>query len=274
MFKKIAVGTNLFGSNKAQDLASESLIKCKAKFPDNIDLFNIQFEDGKDLAEHVNFKTLRCLKRTSKAVCNGNRELPIVRDMFDALADLGYDYFCFVNSDIIVTPKFFTEIFDNDHTAYIGSRLAIEGEINDLNFSIKLNDPTSSPVKNSHYQVSGFDTFIIKTEWWKENRELFPEYVYAVVYWDTHYATLLLKNTDTFMQNKIPTLFHIIHDDRSSAPGEEFTYNQSTFAEKHTKDFNDWHQYFFSVLVKRGEHNNFLYPAINEVALQKIYFKL
>ena len=274
MYKKIAVGTNLFGSNKAQDLALQSLIKCKQKYPDNIDLYNIQFENGKDLTEHSEFKTLRCLKRTSKDVCNGTRELPIVRDMFDGLAELEYDYFCYINSDIMVSQNFFKEIFENDHTAYIGSRLAIEGEINDLTFSIKLNDPMSSPVKNSHYQVSGFDTFTIKTDWWKRNRNLFPEYVYAVVYWDTHYATLLLKNADTYMQNKTPTLFHIIHEDRSSAQCPEFTYNQSTFAEKHNQDFIDWHKYFFEVLVRRGEHNNFLYPAVNEVELQRLYFKI
>lgn len=78
MFKKIAVGTNLFGQNKAQDLALQSLIKCKQRYPDNIDLYNIQFENGKDLTEHPEFKTLRCLKRTSKEVCGGTRELPIV----------------------------------------------------------------------------------------------------------------------------------------------------------------------------------------------------
>jgi len=274
MFKKIAVGTNLFGQNTAQDLALQSLIKCKKRYPDHIDLFNIQFENGKDLTEHPDFKTIHCLKRTSKDVCNGTRELPIVRDMFDGLADLGYDYFCFINSDIMVSQNFFKEIFDNDNEVYIASRLAIEGEIKDLDFSINLNDPNSSPVRNSHYQVSGFDAFTIKTEWWKNNRNLFPEYVYAVVYWDTHYATLLLKNADTFMQNKTPTLFHIIHEDKSSAQCPEFVYNQNTFNLGHHDDFVLWHEYFFNVLVRRGERNNFLYPATNEVELQHQYFKL
>ena len=208
---KIAVGTNLFGINSAQTLASESLVKCKKKFPDTIDLFNIQFENGKDLVEHPEFKTLRCLKRTSKDVCGGDRELPIIKDMFDSLAELGYDYFCFINSDIIVSEGFFKEILGEEHEVYIASRLAIEGDnVKDLNFSIKINDPTSF-VKNSHYQVSGFDAYTIKSEWWNKNKELFPQYVYAVVYWDTHYATILLQNADTFMQNKRPTIFHVIH---------------------------------------------------------------
>lgn len=272
---KIAVGTNLFGNCRRQSLGIESLLKCKQVLGDSIDLFNIQFADGSDLKEQEGFNNLLSLNKTSKDVCSGSRKLPIIHEMFDVLSDLGYDYFCFVNSDIIVTPKFFKEIFNNPNKeAYIGSRLAIEGDnIKDLNFEIKLNDPTSL-VKNSHYQVSGFDTFVISSKWWKENRNKFPLYIYAVVYWDTHYATLLLKNADTYMQNKTPTIFHIIHEDASSQQCAEFTYNQSTFYNNYREDFEMWHRYFFEVLVCRGESANFLYPLRNEVELERKYFKV
>lgn len=268
---KIAVGTNLFGKCFRQTLGSDSLIKCKAKFRDQIDLFNLQFEDGRDLTEKEGFTTLKCLKRTSKKALGGDKHLPIVRDMFDELAALGYEYFCFINSDIIVSYKFFQEIFAESHEAYIGSRLAIEGDIKDLNFELKLNDETAS-VKNSHYQVSGFDTFTIKTDWWKTNRLLFPEYVYAVVYWDTHYATILLSNADTMMQNKFPTLFHIIHEDKSSAKIKEYYYNENMFSKNYAEDFSKWHRYFFNVLVKRPG-SNFLTPHANELELQQLFFK-
>ena len=270
---KIAVGTNLFSSGVRQELALQSLIKCKQKFPDRIDLFNIQFENGKDLSENSNFTTLRSLKKTGNEICGGTRGLPIVREMFDSLAALGYDYFCFINSDIIVSTKFFEEIFSNNHEVYIASRLAIEGNITDLNFSIKINDPTSTPVKNSHYQISGFDAFTVKTSWWNDNRLKFPEYVYAVVYWDTHYATTFLRNADTFMQNKTPTIFHIIHEDASNAPCKEFTYNQSTFYELHRADYDLWHRYFYNVLIQRGVETNYIHPCLNEVELQHMYFK-
>ena len=269
---KIAVATNLFGTCPRQSLGIQSLIKCKESLGDSIDIFNIQFANGKDLTEHEGLTTLRCLKQTSKDVCSGGRELPIVREMFDCLADLGYDYFCFINSDIIVTPKFFKEIFENKHEAYIASRLAIEGDINDLNFSITINSDKGS-VRNSHYQVSGFDGFTIKSTWWKKNRLLFPEYIFAVVYWDTHYATLLLKNADTYMQNKTPTLFHVIHEDKSSTQCAEFNYNQDTFSKSYPADFNLWHRFLFEVLLKRGVHNNYVYPLKNEVKLQQLYFK-
>ena len=270
---KIAVATNLFGNTcPRQSLGTESLIKCKKILNDKIDIFNLQFENGKDLTEHDQLTTLMCLKKTSKDVCNGSRELPILREMFDELANLGYEYFCFINSDIIVTPAFFKEILENKHEAYIASRLAIEGDITNLNFSIPLNNPTS-PVRNSHYQVSGFDGFTIKTEWWKKNRLLFPEYVYAVVYWDTHYATLLLQNADTYMQNKVPTIFHIIHEDKSSAQCTEFVYNQDLFSKNYPEDFKLWHRFLFEVLLKRGVVNNYVYPLKNEVELQQLYFK-
>lgn len=270
---KIAVGTNLFGKCPRQGLGIKSLLKCKESLADQIDLFNVQFADEKDLTEHQGFQTLKCLKSTSKDVCNGERELPIVREIFDVLANLGYDYFCFVNSDIIVTPKFFKEIFNNDHEAYIASRLAIEGDnIKDLNFSIAVND-SNSEVINSHYQVSGFDAFTIKSSWWKQNRLLFPEYIYAVVYWDTHFATLLLKHADTYMQNKTPTIFHVIHEDKSSAQCIEFHFNQDTFAKNYTADFNLWHRFLFEVLLKRGVNYNYVYPVLDELKLQQLYFK-
>jgi hypothetical protein len=271
---KIAVGTNLFGYSSRQEFGIQSLLKCKEKMPDQIDLFNLQFKNEKDLREQEGFTTLKCLEKTSKDVCNGDRGLPIIREMFDCLADLNYDYFCFINSDIIVSLNFFKELENNKgYDAYIGSRLAIEGEnIKDLNFEIRLNDSTS-PVKNSHYQVSGFDTFTINTKWWRKNCNLFPEYVYAVVYWDTHYATLLLKNGNTFMQNKKPTIFHIIHEDASSAQCTEFNYNQNTFYNNHREDFDRWHYYFFNVLVKRGVEQNYLHPFKNELELEKQYFK-
>ena len=96
---KIAVGTNIFGDCNRQSLGIKSLLKCKAKFEDKIDLFNIQFEDGRDLKEAEGFKTLYCLKRTSKNSIGGEKHLPMVREMFDSLAELGYDYFCFLQQD-------------------------------------------------------------------------------------------------------------------------------------------------------------------------------
>jgi len=272
--KKIAVGTNLFGHGSRQNFGIQSLLKCKKKFPNFIDLFNLQFANEKDLREQEGFTTLKCLKKTSKDICNGDRGLPIVKEMFDSLANLNYDYFCFINSDIIVSTKFFEELLQNQgFNAYVGSRLAIEGDnIKDLNFEIKINDPASI-VKNSHYQVSGFDAFTINSKWWKKNHNLFPEYVYAVVYWDTHYATTFLKNTNTYMQNKKPTLFHIIHKDVSSDQCTEFTHNQNIFYVKHREDFDRWHYYFFNVLIKRGVDKNYVYPLPNELELEKIFFK-
>ena len=99
-------------------------------------------------------------------------------------------------------------------------------------------------------------------------------YIYAVVYWDTHYATLLLKNANTYMQNKTPSIFHIIHEDASSQQCAEFAYNQGTFYNNYREDFDRWHRYFFEVLVKRGVENNFLYPFKNEVELEQKYFKI
>jgi len=58
---KIAVGTNLFGNGKRQDFGIQSLLKCKSKFANEIDLYNIQFANGKDLREQEGLATLKSL---------------------------------------------------------------------------------------------------------------------------------------------------------------------------------------------------------------------
>ena len=65
--KKIAFGVNLFGTARRVDLAIESYVKIKQKYPDNIDLYNIQFADTSIKGrEHSEFKTIRTLKQSSK----------------------------------------------------------------------------------------------------------------------------------------------------------------------------------------------------------------
>lgn len=262
--KKIAFGLNLFGRTKRVDLAIESYLKIKQKYPNNIDLYNIQFKDtaikGRD---HTAFKPLRTMNKSSKdyIVGESKRTIPMLRELFDSLAALDYEYFCFTNDDIILSDRYFSFVFNTNYDCYPASRLAIH-DINSLN----------DPITNEHYQVAGFDTFCIRTNWWKKNRDKFPNYILGTPPWDVHYATLCMKYGNSTLCNKWPPpSFHIIHGDEAHNDSPELRYNNSLFWQPYKFDSDMWHNYLFTVLLRR-EGDNYCTPFPNEEELEKQFF--
>jgi hypothetical protein len=262
--KKIAFGVNLFGTARRVDLAIESYVKIKQKYPDNIDLYNIQFADTSIKGrEHSEFKTIRALRESSKNYITGEskRTIPMLRGLFDSLSDLNYEYFCFTNDDIILSNRYLDFILSTDYDCYPASRLAIE-PIENL----------SDKIIPSHYQVAGFDTFCVRNSWWKKHRERFPNYILGTPPWDVHYATLCMKYGNSTLCNKWPApTFHLIHGDDAHLPSPEVSYNSSLFWVPHKFDSDMWHNYLFNVLLRR-EGENYWKPFPNELELEKQYF--
>lgn len=261
--KKIAFGVNLFGENDRVELAIESFLKIKEKYS-SIDLYNIQFEDKSIKGrEHPAFKTLRAMKKTSKNFIQGEskRTIPVLHELINSLYDLKYEYFCFTNDDIILSDRYFKFIFDTDYDCYPASRLAIH--------PIKT---LKDNITNEHYQVAGFDTFCIRNDWWGVNRSKFPNYILGTPPWDVHYATLCMKYGNSTLCNKWPPpSFHIIHGDDSHKDSPELRYNNGLFWQPHKFDSDMWHNYLFSVLLKR-EGVNYCTPFPNEESLEKQFF--
>ena len=261
--KKIAFGVNLFGKSIRSDLCIESLVKLKEKFPDIIDLYNIQFEDRAIVGrEHPAFKTLYVLKESNKThVPASDRTIPLMREIFDRLAELNYEYFAFTNDDIIVSDRLIKFFQETDYDTWPASRLAI--------------DPVSTlsdPITGDHYQVAGFDTFIIKTSWWKQHSQKFPNYILGHPCWDVHYATLCLRHGNSrFCNDWPPPTFHIKHDGGTQYSSADLDYNKSLYWQPCKFDVDMWHNYLFNVLLVRPGQN-YWQPHPNEAELEKLYF--
>jgi len=262
---KIAIGTNIFNSVHRQDICIQSLKRLKELYPDMIDLYNIQPTSNPQIIE--GFQTLDVLNRTAKdIVVNCTSQKPLIKEMIKSLSDLeGYDYFIFTNSDIIISDRFIKLILDNkDKDSFCGSRLTIQ--------NIQTLEETPKLVQ---YQVAGFDTFAIKTTWWKLNEANFPEYIYGNPCWDVHYATLCMKLGDSMFVNKWPaSIFHIQHEIAWSDMTIERQYCENMLFKTYKQDSNMWHRYLFTVLLKRSPANGFYTPFSNEEELEKQYFKL
>jgi hypothetical protein len=189
----------------------------------------------------------------------------MVRDFFDALAEQGKDYFVFLNSDIILTKKIIKLISFNTYTGIAGSRLAIEN-IDSLNMS---------NIVHSHFQIAGFDVFAINTEWWKQNRYLFPDYIYAVSAWDVDYASrLAVLGLSSHLDIDMPApCYHIMHEEKSHNDTPERAHNMKLFFEDSKPLCDAWHGFLFKILGMRTPlDNNYTVSANGERAIIKQYF--
>jgi hypothetical protein len=263
---KIAIGFNLhYPLNERVKISQDSLLKLKKQF--DLTLINLDFEGVANKEENKNIVFLPELKQDSSKYTNGSqRNLPMVHEMFDILCNYceknGIETFIFVNSDIIVSDRLIKNILNSSYDTYCAARLAI-GKIESIE---------EKPKEISHYQVAGFDAYAVKTKWWKEHKDKFPKYIYAISGWDVHYATIMKKIGNCDFCNKWPPmLFHIMHEEISSKESPELQYNKNLLWNINKEDCDTWHKYLFNVLLKRG--NNYWYPLENELQLEETYFK-
>lgn len=263
---KIAIGTNIFGNDHRQDICIQSLERLKKEF-NEVELYNLQFEDGKDLTEHNSFITLKCLKTKSGDLVQDakNKNLPTMHELFDGLANVEADYFIYTNNDLIISNRLIKMILEEQKNCYPCSRLAIEN-INSLD----------DKIIPSHYQVAGFDVFGVKTEWWKEHKDKFPHYLIGFPAWDVHYATVMMiyDNDCTLINKWPPCTFHIIHESpwKDSSKIPERVWNENIFWNEHKDGIcKIWNTYLHSILLRRP--NNYWDPFENEKELERQYFR-
>jgi hypothetical protein len=259
---KIVLGVNLFGDEHRHRISRESYKRLSDKF--GISLLNLQFEGLPPTFEDERFETKHILKISSKdLIPESFKTLPTMKDCFDALASTECDYFIFTNDDIIISPTYIELFLATLKDSYPSSRLSIK-ELATLEDEITAID---------HYQVAGFDAFIIKKEWWLKVRDYFPNYILGKPCWDVHYAMLCMRHGDSMLCNKWPPpTFYIAHDLVSFDDCPEKKYNERIFWEDHIADSKIWNLYLHKVLLKRP--TQYISVFGNEEELEKIYFKL
>jgi hypothetical protein len=255
---KIGIGINIFGENKNQNLA----IKCLKKIKENnknIEIYNIGFEE-----EFVNvseFKSLPILKESSIDLTgNPKKKKPIANEFFDILSNEDLDYFLFLNSDILLSQKAINLIKKEEYESYIFSRFEIN-EINDINEDIK-------PYK---IEVSGFDAWAVKKEWWQKNGKLISKCIYSEVAWDNIMSLSLYQNSNCKFCNKEFYIGHISHPIKWSRESLEGKYNMKTWLFMPISP--KWDYYMQTVLFQRKPFGYFTTPIENEEFLELKYLK-
>jgi hypothetical protein len=255
---KIAIGINIFKSYKRQDLCIKVLKKLKSKYKE-IDLYNITFPNEKNL--DCDFIHLPILKTKAKdVVSNSKSEKPISKEFFDILSNQNCDYFIFLNSDILLSPKFIDLILNQEYETYCVSRhdtLPIESIDKIIPFRI---------------EIAGFDVWAVKNKWWKENNTLFKSYIYAEHLWDVDFSLNMFNHSLCLLCNKNFYAAHEKHELNWNETSLEAKYN--SFLWQETPYHKKWHEFIFSNLVKRKPYGQFLEPLPNEKELEQKYLKI
>lgn len=263
--KSIAIGINIFSEYKRQQLCIDSLKRLQNKY-NNVKLYNIQLAGSYNIDIYPEFETIYNTGRLAANTIPGcNMQMPMVRDFFDALAETNNDYFIFLNSDIILTSKIIKYLNDNDVDSVSMSRLAI----NDID-SI---DDTN--ITHSHFQIAGFDVWAVKTSWWLENRQYFPDYIYAISAWDVDYsARMMVLGNSKFDIEFPPGCYHIIHPEKSHDDTPERKHNIDLFFQKNKPLCDAWHKYLHTMIDRRGKLcPNYTKTSENENELIQTIFK-
>lgn len=258
---KIVLGTNLFKQYHRQDIAIESLRKLQNQFSE-IELVNLQFPD--ENYEYEGFRTIPKLTRDSREINKeGKKRKPWMREMFDLLSEEDCDYFIFTNSDIIISDRYIKEVLKStEYDCIPASRLAIE-DIKSL----------EDPIIPIIYQIAGFDTYAVRTSWWKENKYLFPDYIYAEPSWDVHYVTLMFGYGKTKLSNKWPApTFHIAHACEWEGWYPERAHNDLKFWQDHKEHGQIWNGWLFNYLFKRYPDKHYYQPLQGEEQLEQQYW--
>ena len=148
------------------------------------------------------FRVFEALERNSSDIVDNTRPLPYVYDVLDTCAQIKCDVFGYVNSDILLNPKFFT-LFQPGIDAYGFYKRDIEDvdvkKLNSGKFHVVCDKP------------DGVDGFFFNRVWWLHNRTLFPkDLILGETEWDTCYNTILQKECENYFIAR--ALHHTYHD--------------------------------------------------------------
>lgn len=266
---KICISINTFKEEKNflphEKMCVESLRKLKKQF-NCIELISLSFEDESILLD--DFKCLNILKNSSKdQFPNVKKRLPFLNEIFDTLSCLDYNYFLFVNNDIIVSDRFIKQILNSpEYETFVASKLHFS-KLDSLDDKAPIPDAIS---------VHGFDGFAIKNTWWSQNSNKFEKFFLGKPYWDTYFSTMCYLHSKCKVLNKPPlSIFHVAHNSDAMLEDEATAFNVESF-KKDPNIGRIWFNYVYSILLKRPTTNNIKWftPFENEELYEQQFLKL
>jgi hypothetical protein len=133
-------------------------------------------------------------------------------EMFDALATeaaaRGQPYFCFTNGDILVSQDAVDWVLEAQKQAYLFSR----------------EDFDAATGGSQGMLLYGIDVIAIATDWWRQHRTRFRDYIVADSIWDNVYAAILLCHANTAIENRRGLIRHAAHPQAlGMSPFAEYT---------------------------------------------------
>lgn len=252
---QLAIGINIFGKSRRQDLCIYVLTKLASKY-DNIKLYNITFENESN--ENSNFIHLPFLTKKAKDIIPGSgSHKPVTKELFDILSKQDCDYFFFTNSDILLTEKIIKLFNSTDLESAVFSR-ADCFEIKDLKSIVPY-----------RIEIAGIDGWFVKKSWYEENSSLFKDYIYAEHLWDVDYALQLLNHSKSKLYNKEIYLYHEKHPLNWNETSLEAVHNKNLWLK--TPYHENWHKFIYSYLIGRTPYGQFLNPLPDELEKEKEY---
>ena len=186
------------------------------------------------------------------------------------LSELRYDYFIFVNSDVILTRAIIKRIISEEPDCFACSRV----DIQELDSFQQVIDRDVSPIR---YEIAGFDAFVFNTEWFRDNKELFQDYLIGQPCWDQVYATHMRIHGQSLFSNKFPPCcFHVQHAPTwqvsTKTPERIFNHDsvESSYLDK--LSFNIFDDYLKTHLIKRLPMGSFMKVLDAESSIESQYF--
>lgn len=260
---KIAIGTNYFGQYDRQTRAKGCLLKIKKQYSE-VSIHDVKFND-EHFAPSTEISTHPILTRSSRDMFPASKKrLPYINDIFDVLStETDADYFIYTNSDILISPKLIDYIKNHeDIKAMPCNRMDI--------YPIKSLNDNLIPYR---WEIGGFDVFVLKTEWYKENRKYFEDFLMGSIWFDHHYAGVMKSLTNDKLGNMFPPfVLHEMHNKNWSYEDPEAIYNKKQWETcKYHNMSKRWDDYFASYL-KNKRKNGFVMECDDEEYQSELKF--
>jgi hypothetical protein len=262
----ILIGTNTHGRYTRQDIALASYKHLAEQY--DCEVVDVQFTDHTEQLYDV--RTLPVLNRSSKDVTDGDKRLPFVNDILNVLATREYDYFIYVNSDVILTNSIIKRIINEQPDCFACSRV----DIQPVSTFQQIVDKQVEPIR---YEIAGFDAFVFKTDWFRDNSHMFNDYLVGQPCWDQVYATIMrVFGSSRFANQFPPCCFHVKHDPTwqldSKSPEQKFNHASVELNPVDRMAFKMFDNYLRGVLIHRKQPGLFMTPVDNEQQIEQQYF--
>lgn len=269
---KINIVTNTFGNYHRQDIAKESWRYLESKYPELIEVHDLQFKHNVNAGDSY---TKRVLTRHSGNILrDSTKKLPLVSEILKESLSLSSkeDYIIFLNSDVILMPNLIEYILNKKPNAMSSSRM----DIADVESFQSILNKNVTPIR---YECYGSDVFVFSRNWLLTRFQSYfsRDYFFGSWRWDnvwTAWIKLLEPNQPLGVYTP-PYAFHIHHGlDSVMKETVEKTYNQKLLdtTPQDKLAFNIYSNYLENYMLKRPDAPRFFQLAPDELEKELAYF--